>query len=309
MGRDCGRRPSDGTAVLVPACTAVLSFGRQPQSRPRQMLSTAARLPRTTLRRAPADRDRRGGPGWGYTVGRPFPNFEGKHAHDAFFSPREAIGYLQRRGVWVNLPPLAGVIFLYSRRLQERMLARWPHEQVEGFPLPGTFHVLAHSDARVGLGAGFGIGAPAAASLMEELIAAGVGRFVSIGAAGGLQLDLRIGDLVVCDRAIRDEGVSHHYLAPATYAVLTAALTERLRRELSRRGSALRVGTTWTTDTPYRETVEELRRYQAEGVLTVEMEAAALAAVARYRGVEFATAFAVSDSLAELVWNPQFSAD
>ena len=33
---------------------------------------------------------------------------------------------------------------------------------------------------------------------------------------------------------------------------------------------------TWTTDAPYRETVEEITRYRGEGILTVEMEAAAL---------------------------------
>ena len=48
------------------------------------------------------------------------------------------------------------------------------------------------------------------------------------------------------------------------------------------------------------------RRYQAEGVLCVEMEAAALFAVAKVRGLQVASAFTISDSLADLVWNPQF---
>lgn len=54
----------------------------------------------------------------------PYPNMEGKHAYDAFFSPREAIAYLQRHGRWEELPPLAGVVFLYSRRLQDWLLRR-----------------------------------------------------------------------------------------------------------------------------------------------------------------------------------------
>jgi uridine phosphorylase len=41
----------------------------------------------------------------------------------------------------------------------------------------------------------------------------------------------------------------------------------------------------------------------------VEMEAAALFAVAQYRQVEMAAAFVVSDSLADLVWEPQFHAE
>ena len=43
-----------------------------------------------------------------------------------------------------------------------------------------------------------------------------------------------------------------------------------------------------------------------EGVLCVEMEAAALFAVAEVRGLRVASAFAIRDSLAELAWNPQF---
>ena len=62
-------------------------------------------------------------------------------------------------------------------------------------------------------------------------------------------------------------------------------------------------------DTPYRETIAEVRQYQQEGVMTVEMEAAALFAVAQYRGVDMAAAFVISDSLAELVWNPQFEVE
>ena len=66
------------------------------------------------------------------------------------------------------------------------------------------------------------------------------------------------------------------------------------------------VGTSWTTDAPYRETLAEIRKYQSEGVATVEMEAAALFAVAEYRKVDMGSFFTISDSLAELEWKPEF---
>ena len=53
---------------------------------------------------------------------------------------------------------------------------------------------------------------------MEELVALGCRRFVSIGTAGSLQPDLAVGDLLVCDRAIRDEGTSYHYQPAARYS-------------------------------------------------------------------------------------------
>jgi uridine phosphorylase len=237
----------------------------------------------------------------------PFPNVAGKHAYDAFFGPHENIAYRKARGQWDDFPLPSGVIFVYQRSLLDRILASGPAERRGR--LIGEFYLVEGPSGFVGLSGGFGFGAPVVTGVMELLIAVGVTRFISIGAAGGIQSDLAIGDIVVCERAIRDEGVSHHYLKPARYAYPSQRLTDSLRGRLETHSDRIWVGDTWTIDAPYRETVEEVRRYQAEGVLTVEMEAAALAAVAQYRGVEFATAFAVSDSLAELTWNPQFEAD
>ena len=85
-----------------------------------------------------------------------------------------------------------------------------------------------------------------------------------------------------------------------------AADTETLVRALEASGVAYLTGTSWTVDAFYRETVAEAKHYQAEGVLTVDMEASALFSVAQYRGVEIGAIFAISDSLAELVWQPEF---
>ena len=67
------------------------------------------------------------------------------------------------------------------------------------------------------------------------------------------------------------------------------------------------MGTSWTTDAPYRETRTEVMAFQKEGVSTVEMEASALFAVGQRRRVEVGAMFAISDSLAELEWKPGFS--
>ena len=49
-------------------------------------------------------------------------------------------------------------------------------------------------------------------------MALGCRCFVSIGTAGSLQPDLAVGQLVVCERAVRDEGTSHHYVPAGEYA-------------------------------------------------------------------------------------------
>ena len=83
---------------------------------------------------------------------------------------------------------------------------------------------------------------------VDKIIALGVAQFLSIGTAGGLGPDQSVGDVVVLTRAIRDEGVSYHYLAPEIDAVPDAALTAELANALGEHSS----GSTWTTDAPER---------------------------------------------------------
>jgi purine-nucleoside phosphorylase len=74
---------------------------------------------------------------------------------------------------------------------------------------------------------------------------------------------------------------------------LTHDMTARLRAALP---GAVH-GPSWTTDAPYRETAEEVAKYRADGIVTVEMEASCLFTVASAVGVAAAAAFVVSDVL------------
>ncbi len=241
----------------------------------------------------------------------PFPNFAGKHAEDAFFSPTDFIAYKRARDALPVIPQVGGLILTYQPALLASVAELPDVLPIENGFGGRTLLIPANESDRlpVLLCGGFGIGAPMGTAILEEWIAFGVQRFVSIGIAGGLQRDLPIGAITLVDRAIRDEGVSHHYLPDDKEARPDPALSLLLGAALGRLGVPPRVGPTWTIDTPYRETVAELRHYQSEGVLTVEMEASAVCAVAQHRGVKLATAFTISDSLAELVWNPQFASD
>jgi uridine phosphorylase len=235
-----------------------------------------------------------------------YPNYAGKHAEEAMFTPADFAAYLRRVGALGEYDPPDGVVLCYQRSLFEHVLKA---EGLERSRRTGAMHAmrrLPSTGGRIGVVGQFGIGAPAAAAALEELAALGTTRFISIGTAGSLQRDLGIGEVVVCEQAIRDEGVSHHYLPPAKLASASSALTAALVAAMDAVPVPYRSGISWTIDTPYRETVAEARHYQAEGVLCVEMEAAALFAVAEFRGVHVATAFTMSDSLAELVWDPQF---
>jgi len=230
-----------------------------------------------------------------------FPNTKDKHLYDPFFSPDDYIKYIRENNLLPDFKIPKGVLFVYSKKLQDKIIGSNEVEKIDLFK--GDFFIL--KDSGIGV-LNIGIGAPAIVTAMEELIALGTSKFFSIGTAGGLQKSLKLADIIVCDKAIRDEGVSHHYLEPSKYIETSENLTNIFCNELDKQGLEFKKGSTWTIDAPYRETVQELKEYQAEGVMTVDMEASALASVAKLRKVEFATAFVVSDLLGELVWNPQF---
>jgi uridine phosphorylase len=151
------------------------------------------------------------------------------------------------------------------------------------------------------------LGAPAAAILMERLIALGARRIVGIGSCGSLQPRLTIGEVVVPDGALPEEGTSAHYQTTDPHPVPDGALAEALKRYCRLQGPSPHSGAIWTTDAPFRETLEKVERYRDAGYLTVEMEASALMAVAAFRGVSFSSLLVVSDEIGELKWKPGFS--
>ncbi len=231
-----------------------------------------------------------------------------KYGAEAFFTPSDFIGYIRGLGRLGPRPAPEAVILSYQRSLLDYVESSRSVSRAEGY-FGHQVSFLEETDCRVAIVGHFGVGSPAAAVMMEELIAWGVKRFVSVGTAGSLLSDLPPGSLLLCDGALRDEGTSYHYLPEGQKASPSPELTERLGSALAKRGLAHTRGSTWTTDAIYRETVGEVVRFRDEGAKVVEMEAAALFAVAAFRGVQIAACFSVSDTLAELVWRPEFHAE
>ncbi|MFZ6015743.1 MAG: nucleoside phosphorylase [Patescibacteria group bacterium] len=159
------------------------------------------------------------------------------------------------------------------------------------------------------------IGAPAAVVNLEELIALGVCNFISVGTAGFLQKKILPASIVLCIGAFRDEGTSWHYLPDTKARVCkgvihaSAPMLNRIRSKLKKCELPFVTGLSWTTDAPYRENAKDIAFYRRKKAVTVEMEASALIAVSRYRGVNLASAFVASDLLAETNWQPLFHHD
>jgi len=138
---------------------------------------------------------------------------------------------------------------------------------------------------------------------LEEVIAFGCKKFIACGGCGVLDKDISVGNLIVVSGAIRDEGVSYHYLPADREVIADEAAVNVLSALMDERKIPYRVGKTWTTDAPYRETQDRISRRKAEGCLTVEMETAAMMAVAQFREVTFGQVLYGGDDLSGQEWD------
>jgi len=137
------------------------------------------------------------------------------------------------------------------------------------------------------------------------MIALGSRKFMACGGAGVLESAIALGHPIVVSAAVRDEGTSYHYLPPGREVEADPAGVAALEETLRAANVAYLVGKTWTTDAIYRETPDKIRRRRAEGCLTVEMEAAAFFAVARFRGVRFGQLLYAGDDVGGEAWDPR----
>ncbi len=153
-----------------------------------------------------------------------------------------------------------------------------------------TLDTFVHEEIEYGI-VGRVVGAPFAVLVAEELFASGCEFLISITSAGQI---ISQGDppyVVLIEKALRDEGTSYHYLSPSPYSHLPPALREVICTAWDHTHVPLYAGASWTTDAPFRETEAMIAACRKSGILAVEMEAAALYALAealRYEIICFA---------------------
>lgn len=148
-----------------------------------------------------------------------------------------------------------------------------------------------------------GIGSAMAAAAMEEIIALGAKYIIACGGAGVLRRDLLPGSVIIPTGAIRDEGTSFHYQPRSRSNKPHPDGVKAIKLACQLHETPFVTGLTWTTDAFFRETPRKVRSRREEGCLTVEMEAAAFFAVARFRKVTFAQVLYAGDDVSGKEWD------
>lgn len=145
---------------------------------------------------------------------------------------------------------------------------------------------------------GCAVGAPFAVLLAEQLAVSGCALLISVTSSGSITPVADPPYFVIIERALRDEGTSHHYLPPGTWSDAPAPLMARLDGQLSGLAQPVVTGATWTTDAPYRETPEAIAYAESLGIVAVEMEAAALYAFATVQDFDVVCVAHVTNTMA-----------
>jgi uridine phosphorylase len=144
---------------------------------------------------------------------------------------------------------------------------------------------------------GCAVGASFAVLIAEQLAVSGCQLLISITSSGSITAVADPPYFVIIDRALRDEGTSHHYLPPGDWSHAPTRLLDRVR-DIEGLAQRVVVGATWTTDAPYRETPTAIGHAETAGVVAVEMEAAALYAYAAARSRAVLCVAHVTNSMA-----------
>lgn len=153
-------------------------------------------------------------------------------------------------------------------------------------------------DTTIGI-VGNAVGSPFAVLVAEEMFASGCKLLLSLTSAGKISERPDLLRFLVISKALRDEGTSDHYVPRGGSCLPNHALLKTLSAALADSPLPLGLGTSWTTDAPFRETAAAIRRARGLGADCVEMEAAALYAFAQARRRDVVCLAHVTNSMAQ----------
>lgn len=240
--------------------------------------------------------------------GEEVPLLSGTFTNDAVLNPSDFLDYLNKRHGRTpsKLPQYCILAFFHELydHVKEVYDPQVMYIASKENPMFDPIHVFRYKDISVAH-VFPGIGAPNAGAMLELMIAMGGEYFAFIGGVGVLSAEIGRGEILVPNKALRDEGMSFHYQEPSRYSYPSALVLDSTRKSLQKKKVPFREGGTWTTDAYFRETQEKVKAFRDEGCLSVEMEASALFSIAAFRKKHIGGLFKAGDCVAGEEWDPR----
>ncbi len=144
---------------------------------------------------------------------------------------------------------------------------------------------------------GSGMGMPSISIYAHELFTHyDVRRIVRVGTCGGLVDDMKLGDLVLATAASTDSAMNRHRFEGWDYsAAADFKMLHQVWEAATRHGISVRAGEVFASDFFYHPDPDFIERLQAMGILALDMESAALYALAKQHRASALTLLSVSD--------------
>ncbi len=213
------------------------------------------------------------------------PILRNKHCDDAStFTPQGLLREARRQKGVAEAPVPELCLLDPDGDIVRGLLAAGKAERVSDWACyHSEMYAFESAGRRVGV-VGCAVGAPYAVLVAEQMFACGCRLLLSITSSGELAPLGPRPYFVLVEQALRDEGTSYHYLPPSEFVSADPSLLRRVEATIANAGPAVFKGATWTTDAPFRETEKMLAQGRRDGLAAVEMESAALYALAEARG-------------------------
>lgn len=203
-----------------------------------------------------------------------------------------------------NAPAVDACILTFSYKIEEFVTKNYECKQI------GTFYFatgetpvycIEYKGKKIAFYKTY-VGAPACVGTVEDSLSIiKTKKYVVFGGAGCLDKEIAHGKVMIPTEAYRDEGTSYHYMPASDY--VTVKNSDIVAEFMGKNGIPYVKGKTWTTDSFYRETVNNFEKHKADGCISVEMECAGLQAMCDFRGLELYTFFTSGDLLDAPEWD------
>ena len=194
------------------------------------------------------------------------------------------------------------LIITFFPEVMDRLIAEGKIAPERTIPSENPVPIYRFSDENILITLGQ-VGCPACAGNLDLFNAMGAAKVMFCGGGGVLDKSIEVGQLLVVNGAIRDEGFSYHYIEPSKYIYTNPATTEKIARYLDQNSISYIRGLTWTTDAIFRETADKIALRKQEGAKIVEMEQAGCIAVSQFRGFEYGALIYGGDDVSQDEWS------
>lgn len=149
-----------------------------------------------------------------------------------------------------------------------------------------------------------GMGAPLAGAQLDETIALGAEIIIFFGPCGVIDSGVSLDSVILLNGAVSDEGTSRHYPISSKIIQPDVQLSASLEANFISHGIPVITGRTWTTDAPYRETLNKIQSMRQKGCVCVDMESSALLTIARFYKKKIAGFLIPGDRMINDNWEP-----